>query len=173
MPIHVQTVAGTAGYATSIFNGDPVDLATTGLITRSSSATAAIPIGVFIGCEYEDATMGLFHRAYWPASTVIKVGTTAWAYVIDDPDALFEIQGAGSITQAMLGDNADFVLTAGSTVHGKSAVALATTTPDATATRPLRIVDFVRRPGSTVGDAFTDVIVRLNTHRNRTATGLA
>lgn len=158
----------TLAYATSIFNGDLVAL-TSGMITKDIGTTTALPIGVFLGCEYEDAALGLFHRNYWPASTVIKTGTTAWAYVVDDPDCLFEIQSAAAVTQAMLGLNGDLVQGAGSTVTGKSGVTMAATAPSATSTRPLRIVDFVRRPGSTVGDAKTDVIVRINTHANRTA----
>jgi hypothetical protein len=124
-----------------------------------------------MGCEYEDTAMGLFHRNYWPASTPIKTGTTAWAYVLDDPDALFEIQAAGPITQASLGLNADLTNPANTPaqlVTGRSIVAMAATAPSTGAARPLRIVDFVRRPGSAVGDLFTDVIVRLNTHKNRT-----
>lgn len=163
MPI----VVGSGTYATAIFNGDLVTL-TAGLITKDVGTTAAAPIGVFMGCEYEDTTMGLFHRNFWPASTPIKTGTTAWAYVVDDPDALFEIQAAGPITQASLGLNGDLVQTAGSIVTGRSAVAMAATAPSSSATRPLRIVDFVRRPGSAIGDLFTDVIVRINTHKNRT-----
>ena len=163
MPIVVSS--GT--YATGIFNGDLVTL-TSGLITKDAGTTTAAPIGVFLGCEYEDSALGLFHRQFWPASQAIKTGTTAWAYVVDDPDALFEIQAGGPITQAMLGLNGDLVQGAGSTATGKSAVSMATTAPSTSATRPLRIVDFVRRPGSAVGDLFTDVIVRINTHKNRT-----
>jgi hypothetical protein len=160
----------TLNYATNIFNGDLVTL-TSGLITKDTGTTTAAPIGVFVGCEYEDAALGLFHRNYWPASTLIKTGTTAWAYVIDDPDALFEIQSDAAVTYAMIGLNADLtqgVPAAAAIPLGRSAVSMAATAPTTAATRPLRIVDFVRRPGSVVGDAKTDVIVRINTHKNRT-----
>jgi hypothetical protein len=161
----------TAAYGTAIFNGDLVAL-TSGFITKDSGTTTALPIGVFLGCEYEDTSMGLFHRNFWPAGTVVKTNTTAWAYVVDDPDCLFEIQSAGSVTQAMLGLNADLVnpaTAAPQLITGRSIVSLAATAPSSSATRPMRIVDFVRRPGSAVADAKTDVIVRINTHANRTA----
>jgi hypothetical protein len=158
----------TLNYATAIFNGDLVQL-TSGLITKVTGTTGVTPIGVFIGCEYEDASLGLFHRAFWPASQAIKTGTTAWAYVIDDPDVLFEIQANGAVTQAQLGLNANLVQTAGSTATGKSAVAMAIAGIAATATFPLRIVDFVRRPDNVIGAGYTDVLVRINTHANRTA----
>jgi hypothetical protein len=159
----------TANYGTGIFCGDLVKLSS-GFIIKETGTTTALPCGVFIGCEYEDTTLGLFHRAFWPASTAIKSGTTAWAYVIDDPDALFQVQSAGSITTAHLGLNADLIAASdGSTVHGRSILALASTTPTTSSTRPIRIMDFVRKPGSVAGDAKTDVIVRINTHANRTA----
>jgi hypothetical protein len=157
----------TLNYSTAIFNGDLVKL-TSGFIVKETGTTTALPIGVFMGCEYEDAALGLFQRNYWPASQAIKTNSTAWAYVVDDPDVLFEIQSDAAVTQAMLGLNCDLTQTAGSTVTGRSAVSVAATAPSTSATRPLRIVDFVRRPGSAVGDAKTDIIVRINTHANRT-----
>jgi hypothetical protein len=159
-----------AAYGTSIFNGDLVKL-NAGYIEKDVATTGNLPIGVFFGCEYEDTAMGLFHRNFWTAGTVTKTNSSIWAYVIDDPDVLFEIQASGSVTQANLGSNANIVQTAGSLITGRSAIALNITGIAATATFPLRIVDFVRRPGSSVGDAFTDVIVRLNLHQNRTPTG--
>ena len=163
----------TSGYATNIFNGDLVKLVVGGTVEKETGTTTALPLGVFLGCQYEDPAMGLLNRQYWPASTVIKTGTTAWAYVCDDPDALFEIQANGTLGQNALGTNAALVQTAGSTATGNSAVSLNASTIANTATLPLRIVDYVRRPGSALGDAYTDVIVRINTHFNRSATGIA
>lgn len=163
----------TPAYATSIFNGDLVALSIGGLIVKDTGTATANPVGVFLGCEYEDTAMGLFHRNYWPASTVIKTGTSAWAYVADDPDLLFEIQASATLGQNAIGTNAALIQGAGSVATGKSAVSLNAATIALTATLPLRIVDYVRRPGSALGDAFTDVIVRLNTHFNRNPTGFA
>jgi hypothetical protein len=165
----------TAAYATSIFFGDPVKIvAATGTCEKETGTTGLKPVGVFLGCEYQDTAMGLFHRQFWPASTVVKTNTTAWAYVIDDPDALFEIQASGSVTQNKLGLNANIInpaAVASQLITGNSKVSLDITGIANTATFPLRIVDFVRRPGSVVGDAFTDCIVRFNTHLNRDTTG--
>lgn len=161
----------TAAYGTSIFYGDLVKLVA-GTCEKDSGTTTATPIGVFGGVEYEDTAMGLLHRQFWTASTVVKTNTTAWAYVYDDPDMLFEIQCSAAATQANIGQNAALVQTAGSTATGMSAVTVNAATFAATATLPVRVVDYVRRPGSTLGDAKTDVIVRLNTHFNRTALGI-
>lgn len=164
-----------SAYATSIFYGDVVRIGTNGFLEKMADATnpSILPVGVFLGVEYEDDAMGLLHRQMWTASTATKANKPIWGYVCDDPDALFEIQADGPITQAMLGANADLIQTAGSTFTGNSAVALDSTTPAATATMPMRIVDFVNRPGSSVGDAFTDVVVRFNLHIHRSTTGVA
>jgi hypothetical protein len=161
-----------SAYATSIFNGDLVKFTTDGTIVKETGTNSASPVGVFVGCEYEDTAMGLLHRQYWPASTTPKTGTTAWAYVVDDPDALFEIQADDTLSQSAIGVNYAIVQTAGSTATGNSAVALDASTAATTNTLPLRVVDYVKRPGfSELGDAKTDMIVRINTHFNRSTTG--
>ncbi len=160
----------TAGYATNIFFGDLVTIVA-GCVEKDSGTTTALPIGVFMGVEYEDPAYGLNFRQYWPASTVIKTGTTAWAYVLDDPDALFEAQANGALAQAAIGQNVALVQGAGNVAIGRSGVSLNAGSLATTATLPIRIVDFQRRPGSTIGDAYTDVIVRINTHLNRSNTG--
>jgi hypothetical protein len=168
-----------SGYATGIYNGDLVKLVVGGTIEKYAGTTGATgdtaaPVGVFVGCEYEDTAMGLLHRQYWPASTTPKANTTAWAYVVDDPDALFEIQADDTLGQNAIGTNAAVVQGAGSTATGNSGIALDASTINSTATLPLRIVDYVKRPGfSELGDAKTDVIVRINTHFNRATTGNA
>lgn len=163
-----------SGYATGIFYGDLVKLVVGGTIEKDTGTTTANPVGVFLGVEYVDpTTKQLWHRNQWTASTTVPTGTTAWAYVLDDPDALFEIQANGSLSQNAIGTNAALVQGAGSTSTGMSAVSLNASTIAATATLPLRIVDWVNRPGNALGDSFTNMIVRINTHFNRNATANA
>jgi hypothetical protein len=163
-----------SGYATGIFYGDLVSmLASSGTIQKETGTTTATPVGVFLGVEYMSALQGLLQRNQWTASTTVPTGTTAWAYVCDDPDMLFEIQANGSLSQNCLGTNAAIVQGAGSTATGMSGVTLNAGSIATTATLPLRIVDWVKRPDNALGDAFTNVIVRLNTHFNRTALGIA
>ena len=159
-----------SGYNTGIFYGDVVKLVVGGTIEKDAGTTTATPIGVFMGCEYVSATQGLLHRNQWTASTTVPTGTTAWAYVCDDPDMLFEIQADEAVAQAGIGTNAALVQGAGSTATGMSAVALDGNSINSTATLPLRIVDYVRRPGQAdIGDTYTDLIVKFVTHANRTA----
>lgn len=163
------------GYATSIFNGDLVSLVTGGTIEKFTGTTTAVPppVGVFIGCEYELTDAGLYFKQMWTASTSVKSGTKAWGYVVDDPDMLFAIQADDSLDLAALGGNAALVQGAGNAATGNSGVSLDASSVAVTATLPLRIVDYVNMQGfSDLGDAFTDVIVRLNLHFNRSVTGV-
>lgn len=164
-----------SAYATSIFQGDLVTLtASAGTIAKDTGTTTANPVGVFWGCEYEDTSLGLFQKNNWVAGTTPKTGTTAWAYVYDDPDMLFEMQASATLGQNAIGTNAAIVQGAGNTATGLSGVTLNAATIATTATLPIRIVDYVNRPGfSALGDSFTDMIVRINTHFNRNATGNA
>jgi hypothetical protein len=168
-----------SAYATNIFFGDIVSIAASGTIekvTTVGSAADQFPatgvIGVFLGCTYTDPSLKYkLNNQYWPASTV---ASDAMAYVCDDPDALFQIQGNASVGQTGLGLNYPVVQTAGSTTTGNSKIALNASGGAVTTTIGLRLVDFVEGPFSTVGDAFTDCIVKFNfgQHSYYNATGL-
>lgn len=160
-----------SAYGTDLKCGDLVKLAVGGTVEKDTGTTTALPVGVFMGVAYTDASMGFLNRAQWKAGTI---ASDAMAYVIDDPDALFQIQADGSLSRNAIGTNAAIVQGAGSLNLGRSGVALDASTIANTATLPLRIMEFVNIPGfSTPGDAYTDVIVRINTHFNRSATGNA
>ncbi len=171
-----------SGYAVNIFNGDPVIITSTGATrgtvarfnatTTATTVTAAVTaVGVFVGCSYTDPTLGLVFRQYWPTGTV---AADAQAYVVDDPDALFQVQADGAMAQTTLGTNVSLIQTAvGNTATGNSGVGVQASSAATTATLPIRVVDFVNAPGSAIGDAKTDLIVRINTHFHRTATGVA
>lgn len=166
----VRVLKITDSYATSIFYGDVVKIVATGTVEKDVGTATATPLGVFLGCTYTDPGM-LYKvfRQYWPASTV---ATDNFAYVLDDPFAVFQIQSAGSQAQTVIGNNVALVQGAGSTVTGMSAVA-AGASPATTNTLPLKIIDFVYAPDSAPGDAFTDLLVTWNfgMHIYQTATG--
>ena len=169
-----------SGYDTNIFNGSVVSIVTAGtleIVTTVGSNSSVFPagtIGVFVGCSYTDpnSNQKVFAQ-YWPASTV---ASDAVGYVVDDPDVVFQIQADASIAQAGLGANAPLAAvqstSTGSTVTGNSTSALDATV--ATTTQAFRIVDFVDSPNSSVGDAFTDVLVKFNIaqHSYTNATGI-
>jgi len=146
-------------YATSIFYGDFVKLVSSGTVEKAAVTTAVVAgtVGIFVGCSYTDPTTKQpTYSQYFPASTAAD---DIMAYVVDDPKVLFQMQGDGSIAQTALGNNISAISTAGSTSIGRSRNALDASSAATTNTLPLRIVDFVDGPSSTVGDSFTDCIV--------------
>lgn len=169
----------TSAYATNIFFGDIVAIdATNGTIvkvTTLGSAADQFPagvVGVFLGCTYTDPTLKYkLNSQYWPASTA---ASDAMAYICDDPDTLFQIQANGSVAQTSLGANFPVIQNAGSTTTGDSKIALNYAGGNTTSTIGLRLVDFVNGPFSTVGDAYTDCIVKFNfgQHSYYSATGV-
>ena len=158
-----------SGYASNLYNGQIVRIATDGTIAlmvnlgSAADVFLAGTVGVFVGCTYTDPTLKYkLNSQYWPTGTV---ASDAMAYVVDDPNAVFQVQSAGSLAQADLGANVPLnavqSTTTGSTTTGNSNTAVSATTA-ATTLISLRIVDFVNGPFSTVGDAYTDVLVKFN-----------
>jgi|TARA_R110000803_G_scaffold41582_1_gene89271 hypothetical protein len=158
-------------YATSIFFGDFVKLVTAGTVEKDTGTTACTPIGIFMGVTYTDPnTNQKTFSQMWTASVV---ATDAYAYVIDDPDVLFEMQCDGSAAQATLGSNCAVALTAGSTTIGTSKNVVDISTTATTATLPVRIVDVVATPNNAWADSYTDVVVKFNVgHQLINTTGI-
>ena len=170
-----------SGYAVNIYNGSVVLIAAAGtieIVTDLGNNADQFPagvIGVFVGVTYTDPNSGtVVFRQNWPTGTVAD---DAQAYIIDDPDVVFMAQADGAVTQADLGQNTNFAAvqstTTGDTTNGNSNSAVSSTTA-ATATIAFRIVDFVDSPTSTVGDAFTDLLLKFNAgiHSYDNATGI-
>lgn len=160
-----------SGYDTAIFQGDLVELVIAGTVVKDAGTTSVTPVGVFLGCEYTDSDQGFIHKNNWVADTV---ASDAMALICDDPDMLFEVQADGSLSQNAIGSNFAVVQGAGTAATGVSGVQLDADTINSTNTLPLRVVDYVDKEGfSALGDSYTDVIVRINTHFNRAILGLA
>jgi hypothetical protein len=98
-------------------------------------------------------------KQYWPTGTV---ATDAYAYVVDDPDVVMQIQADDAVAQTDLGANIGFSTFSGDTATGNSETSADVASIATTATLPLRIVGFVDGPESTVGDAYTDILVKWN-----------
>jgi hypothetical protein len=155
----VRHMSIASGYGTAIFYGDFVKLVAAGTVEKSAITTAVVAgtVGIFVGCSYTDPTSNqLTFNQQFPASTA---ASDIMAYVVDDPDLVFRMQGDGSIAQTGLGNNVSLVNTAGSTSIGRSKNAVDASTIATTNSLPARIVEFVDGPSSTVGDTYTDVLV--------------
>lgn len=157
----------------NIYNGSVVAVNTSGLLTLVTNVGSALDlfpagvVGVFVGCTYVNAQGQVIYAQYFPTGT-----TGATAYVIDDDRAVFQVQANGQLTQAALGANAVFAAAqTGSTSTGNSTTAISTTVA-ATATHPFKIIGFVQSTTSTVGDAYTDVLVKFNVGSHAYNTGL-
>lgn len=175
-----------ANYNTSIFNGDVVKCVSTGYIEKDTGTTTLTPIGVFLGCSYVDTTYGLTFRQFYTASTVPANSQDVIAYICDDPNAIFQIQGTAGMTQTMLFNNAGVTQGSGSTITGKSAVTLTVSGVATTDSLPLRIVgwagnnaELTNGAGSgqsclAPGDDYPDVLVKWNfgMHRYLVALGV-
>ena len=173
LPITLPALNGNPAVvnATPIFNGSVVNLNASGTVVlqpntgAGAAGTGAVfgagVIGVFVGCTFTDPISGnLTFAQSWTGNAA----TDAKAYVIDDPDVVYQIQSAGQITNLELGEN--FYLNAvqsGNAGTGNSTTAATVVGNFATTPAfPLRLIDFVEGPTSTVGDAFTDLLCKFN-----------
>jgi len=148
----------------AIFQGDLVTLVA-GYLVRYVSGTHATAVGVFNGCSYVDPTSGKpTWSNYYPGSVNITTGQIV-AEVIDDPNQLFVIQADEDVVQADIGQNAPIAYTAGSTVNGVSGMELDSSLISTTNTLVLKIVGLYNIPNNSLGENFTQVIVKINAHQ--------
>ena len=160
----VQLGASTAGQPT--------------VVTSTPTTSSVGIVGVCVGVRYQLAGQQLgypLYAQYLPANAVTAGYTNIFVRVMDDPDALFQVQSLGSITAASIGKTialANFTAGTGSTTvntaTGNSVVALASSAANTNALA-CKIVDLVNANStfggnypSNPGDAYTDCIVKLN-----------
>jgi len=165
-----QYLIDPAGEATNLFYGQVVIIGADGYIalatgtgsdltTNSISGTTGVgAIGVFVGCEYVNSSGQTVQAQYYPTGTAN--GGPIKAYVVDDPNVLFQAQLDGSGAQTVIGTNT-FFATAQSTSTGSTTTGNSTSALDATvqtAAAAFRIVAHV----SPASDAYPDVLVKFN-----------
>lgn len=168
----VSTFLIQDSYATSLFTGDPVTLSGGYLVV--GVAGSAI-IGAFQGCLYTTAGSLITFAPYWPASTATLATVGATAFVVVDQTVLYDMQTSGTgITQANIGNTANFVAGSGSTVTGQSAYAIDSTTINTgNATYNLKIMGLVPRPGNVFGVNYNNAYVMINNNLFNSGTGTA
>lgn len=147
------------GYAANIFKGAPVKMNTAGYIENISSNEAFL--GAFAGVEWTDSTGRRRVSNFWPANESFQVGSVI-AYFYQDPNIVYEIQAAGTLTQAAIGDQYDIANpTAGSTSTGLSSAAMDTTPAGGSATNQLRVINIAPYPDNAWGDSYPIVQVQV------------
>ena len=165
-----------AAFATAVFNGDTVQIDSTGYLVLSTTTNSGTIVGVVIGGQYVNSSGQTVQSQYVPAAASTATNP-AYAYVIDDPMALFKVAVVSSGTtmssagRTVVGTNLALVLNAGSTVTGNSAYAVTLTGAGTTATIPIRVIDVVPET-ATAADTYTELLVKINTHQYNNTTGV-
>jgi hypothetical protein len=165
-----------ASFATAIFFGDTVQIDSDGYLIKSTSTNSGTIVGVCMGGQYVNSSGQTVQGQYLPAS--ISTSTNlAYAYVVDDQQALFKVAVVtsgttmGTATRAAVGTNVALVLNAGSTTTGDSAFAVTLTGAGTTATIPIRVIDVVPET-ATAADTYTELLVKINAHQYNNTTGV-
>jgi len=159
-------------YGSSIYQGDVVMTGDGGTDAGSSTSVAGYiapaavgdnnNVGIFNGCFFNDpTTQKPTWKNYYPASTNITTGYID-AFVYDNPQQLYEVQTAGTLTQSDAGNLIDMATyAAGSTINGSSNEEISTTSLSNTAT--FRILRLSGDPSnSDTSSANSNWIVRFN-----------
>ena len=177
----IRQIPVAAGYATAILNGDTVAISDGYIIAKTATDSGA-SVGVLVGCQYVNQQGQTVQGQMYPAAASTS-GNLAFAYVVDDPNAVFRVAAtvAGSTTATaynrdIVGSNVAMVAGAGSTTTGDSAYGIDGSSSNTTNTLPLRVVDVV--PDTATGPAgsstttYYEFLVKFNLHQYNSTTGV-
>lgn len=159
-------------YATGIFYGDVVKLASSGEINKDVGQTTATPVGIFVGCTFTSPiTKQPVYSQNWVAATA---ASDAYAYVVDDPNVLFKAvlvsgntEDGNGLTPAylgrtMVGSNVEIVQNTGDSSSGDSRIAIYSAAGGTTtASLPVRIIDVVPDTANSSGN-YVEFICKWN-----------
>ena len=172
----IRQIPVAAGFATAIFNGDTVKIDSDGYLIKSTTTNSGGIVGVVMGGQYVNSSGQTVQGQYIPALASTSTDL-AYAYVVDDQQALFKVAVVtsgttmGTASRADVGSNVALVLNAGSTTTGDSAFAVTLTGAGTTATIPLRVIDVVPETATSAG-VYTELLVKINTHQYNDTTGV-
>ena len=171
----IRQIPVAVGFGTAIFNGDTV-LISDGYLIKSTTTNSGGIVGVVVGGQYVNSSGQTVEGQYIPALASTSTNL-AYAYVVDDQQALFKVAVVtsgttmGTASRADVGSNIALVLNAGSTTTGNSAFGATLTGAGTTATIPLRVIDVVPET-ATAADTYTELLVKINTHQYNNTTGV-
>jgi hypothetical protein len=178
----IRQIPIASTYNTPIYNGDIVNIVAGGtaaksLVTSNVSAnTATTTAGVFVGVQYVNAQGQTVQGQYYPGNAA---ATSAIAYVVDDPLALFKVAVTASnsamsyVNGSVVGVNMAIVQGTGSNTTGDSKVSVLASSNAAgnSAVLPVRVIAVV--PDTAINtSAYTEVLVKFNNHQYNSTTGL-
>jgi hypothetical protein len=172
----IRQIPVAAGFGTAIFNGDTVQIDGTGFLIKSTSTNAGTIVGVCMGGQYVNSSGQTVQGQYIPALASTS-NNPAYAYVVDDQQALFKVAVVtsgttmGTASRADVGSNVALVLNAGSTTTGNSAFGVTLTGAGTTSTIPLRVIDVVEQTATAAG-VYCELLVKINAHQYNNTTGV-
>jgi len=116
---YVTGVTYTAPYSLSsgqsFYQYQPVGITSSGQLTIAATAAATSPVyGVFDGVEYTTAE-GRRTLGKNASKTTLDAASSIVFWIFQDPELVYEIQSAGSVTSAAIGSEYNFSATSGNT----------------------------------------------------------
>jgi hypothetical protein len=178
----IRQIPVAAAYATAILNGDTVKIDTNGYIVAGSTTDTGTNVGVLVGCQYVNSSGQTVQGQYYPAA-VSTTTALAFAYVVDDPNAVFRVVATSGQTtvptafsRAIVGANVPISVATGSTTTGDSFYGIDGTAANTTNTLPVRVIDVV--PDTATGPAgasattYYEFLVKFNLHQYTSTTGI-
>ena len=162
-PIYQGDLCMVGNSASSATDENSVAVAV-GYISVAAVAEDTLNFGVFNGCYYIDPTTSKpTWKNYYPGAVNITTGTID-AYCYDNPQQLYEVQSAGTLTQASVFNLVDTATyDAGTSRDGLSDEEISGSLVSSGATGQWRILRLSEDPSnSDTGSANANWIVRLN-----------
>lgn len=168
--------------------GDIVKIGTgsdaNGVQYATKAASADLPVGVIVGFRQADPGVSLVGTTLDLTKIYVsKSSGDRYAYVVTDPQVVFEVQGnATGVAAADVGKNAGLTITADQTSSLSPSSPLSNTVLDAASFKalgtsgslalPLQIVGLVQRQDNAAG-AYAKALVVFNRHQYKQAQGTA
>ena len=178
----IRQIPVSPAYATAILNGDTVAIDTSGNIIAKTTTNSGDSVGVLVGCQYVNSNGQTVQGQYYPASASTSTAM-AFAYVVDDPNAVFKVVATNgqttaptAFTRAIVGANVAISVATGSTTTGDSYYGIDGTSANTTNTLPVRVIDVV--PDTATGQAgvaattYYEFLVKFNLHQYTDTTGV-
>ena len=166
-----------ASNASSIGYGDPLKFVNDGTVavtTEESTAPTRGFAGVFLGCSFVYSVTGQpTYSQAWISGTSVKSGTYITAYVVEDPNTLFQVAGVSSstvvststgFTYSDVGLNVALVANTLNTTTNDSQQGVLVSSASTTLSLPMRIIDVVPDTAFDVSGTvyYPEVIVKFN-----------
>ncbi len=172
----IRQIPVAAGFGTAIFDGDTVVINSDGYLVKTTTTDSGDIVGVCVGGQYVNSNGQTIQGQFIPA-LASTASNLAYAYVVDDPMALFKVAVVtsgttmGTAGRTVVGSNLPLVLNPGSTTTGNSAFAVTLTGAGTTAAIPIRVIDVVPET-ATGADACRELLVKINNHQYNDTTGV-